>query len=263
MSEGPEIKFKELKLPTGAEKTKIDQIFEVDTRFGIIMAIDSFGSLNIKRLAQILGKNEATIYHHIKWLIEEPELLTLDQQKTLNSKGKYYTLSPLAKNHRVILGLTTGSDKPDQPEERKGTDKINDLLALPLDKLLQVHKTIALEYTTLESIKKEKQLMTYNHVLEDIILSNFETAFNMHKAGKKGKNKNYPFGALSNFSLDMKVTSIHHLYRVIQLLTKLTEDFQELKEEISKEIEDTAEDEIIDLHFHVVGGEVAEFQFQD
>jgi len=114
-------------------------------------------------------------------------------------------------------------------------------------------------------MEKEKRLITYNHVLEDIMLQNLEHSIIALKEDKQPKNTNYPLGALSNFSLDMKVSNIKHLYRLLLLFAKLSEDVQELKQEISEEIDrnEIEEEEIIDLHFHIVGGEIAEFEFEE
>jgi len=121
---GPkEIKFKKLPTPKGEDKRKIDQVFDVDTRYGIIMAIDNFGSLNIKKLAKILGKNEATIHHHVKWLIQDPSMLDIDQKKTMQTKGIFYTLSTTARKYRQILGLTPSTEEQNQPGERRKVRK--------------------------------------------------------------------------------------------------------------------------------------------
>ena len=60
------------------------------------MIIDTFGSSNIKKIANLLKKNEATIYYHIKELVQVPELLQIDEEMTRLRKGKFYKLSPLA-----------------------------------------------------------------------------------------------------------------------------------------------------------------------
>ena len=76
-----EVKYKDKK----EDKKVLDriaEIYSIETRHAIIMAIITFGSSNIKRLSKILSKNEATIYYHIKELTKKPEFLRIDEEIT-------------------------------------------------------------------------------------------------------------------------------------------------------------------------------------
>ena len=80
-------------------KKEIDQrfedIFENNTRYGIVMAIRTFGSMNIKLLASIMGKTVSTIHHHIKEMTQEPSVIIVDNEKTTTLRGIYYKLSDI------------------------------------------------------------------------------------------------------------------------------------------------------------------------
>ena len=112
--------------------------------------------------------------------------------------------------------------------------------------------------------EKERRSIAYNHTLENIMLNNMETAEKAFKKGAKPKNDNYPMGSISNFPLDMKISKPRHLFQILSLLTEIAAKFARLKEEIAEEMdkEKIPEDQRIDIHYHVVGGEIAEFEFE-
>ncbi|NHJ40270.1 MAG: hypothetical protein FK731_09585, partial [Asgard group archaeon] len=96
--ENLEVKYKEKKIDKQLA-ARIEEIYSIETRYAIIMAINTFGSSNIKRLAGILDKNEATIYYHIKELTKKPEFLQIDSELTNSRKGIYYKLTDLAREN--------------------------------------------------------------------------------------------------------------------------------------------------------------------
>jgi DNA-binding transcriptional ArsR family regulator len=64
-----------------------------ETKFGILFALKMFGSLNLKHIAKCLGKSEPAILRQMK-LLTKMNLITLDQQESENSWGKFYQLTP-------------------------------------------------------------------------------------------------------------------------------------------------------------------------
>ena len=89
------VEYKKLKAQSKEILARVNEVYKVETRYAIILAIRNFGSCNIKKLAKILGKNEATIYHHLQYLTKEPELLVIDNKKTREHRGIYYKLSKI------------------------------------------------------------------------------------------------------------------------------------------------------------------------
>lgn len=261
-SREPKVTYRKDQIADPLYLDKLNQMHEVDTRFAIVMAINNFGSCNIKKLARILGKNEATIHHHIKWLSTEPSLLDIDQKKTLSTKGIFYTL---AEQTRLYYYDPGKNEEAGLEELESKLERIDHLLTFPDEKIYQWHLDLIRKHPEGErNIIKERRLMSYNHILENIILENFEEALFAFAHNKEPVNPRYPFGALSNFALDMQVSSSKHLFQIVRLFTKLDYDFSLLKHKI---LEDMNEQEIpqkerIDMHFHVVGGEIAEFDFE-
>ena len=256
-SENIKVDYKKLKAQGKKILDRVNEVYKVETRYGIIMAISNFGSANIKKLAKILGKNEATIYHHLKDLTREPELLVVDNKKTRENKGIYYKLSKVAERNFGEPPLEILETKLHEAHKR--------ILEQTDEEITQMHMKLLSEHPDLGIITdKERRSIAYNHYLESMMLNNLETAEKAFKKGAKPMNENYPLGSISNFPLDMKISKPRHLFQILSLLTEITAKFARLKEEIAEEMEKEKipENQKIDIHYHVVGGEVAEFEFE-
>ena len=256
-SEKIEVDYKKLKAQGKKILDRVNDVYKVETRYAIIMAINNFGSSNIKKLAKILGKNEATIYHHLKELTKEPELLVVDNKKTRENKGIFYKLSEMAERNF--------GEPPLETLETKMPDAYKQILDQSDDKITEIYMKMISEHPDVGILTdKERRSIAYNHNLENIMLNNFEKAEKSFKSGAKPKNSNYPFGSISNFPLDMKISKPRHLFQILSMLTEIAAKFTRLKDEIEEEMneEKIPEDQRIDIHYHIVGGEIAEFEFE-
>lgn len=256
-SEKIEVDYKKLKAQGKKILDRVNEVYKVETRYGIIMAINNFGSANIKKLAKILGKNEATIYHHLKDLTREPELLVVDNKKTRENKGIFYKLSKIAEKNF--------GGPPLEILETKMQEAYKRILEQTDEEIAHMYMKMISEHPDLGIITdKERRSIAYNHNLENMMLNNMATAEKAFKKGAKPMNVNYPLGSISNFPLDMKISKPRHLFQILSLLTEIAAEFARLKEEIAEEMEKEKipENQKIDIHYHVVGGEVAEFEFE-
>jgi len=251
------VEYKKLKAQSKEILVRVNEVYKVDTRYAIILAIRNFGSCNIKKLAKILGKNEATIYHHLKYLTSAPELLIIDNTKTRENRGIYYKLSTIAE---LNFGEPTAEEVESMELEAfvKILDQTDEEIAQMYVKMLSKHPDLG------DMTEKERRSIAYNRNLENIMLSNMDAAETALKQGLKPLNETYPLGTISNFPLDMKISKPRHLFQILKFMAEMTIKFAKLKAEISQEMkkEKTPEDQMIDIHYHVVGGEVAEFEFE-
>ena len=73
-----------------------------------------------------------------------------------------------------------------------------------------------------------------------------------------------PDGGLNDFSLDIKIATPRHRYKIINLSVETLRKYKTLKEEIKKDLLEMniPEKNQIDYHLHLVGGEIAEFEFE-
>lgn len=62
-----------------------------------------------------------------------------------------------------------------------------------------------------------------------------------------------------------KVVKARHIFQFIRLFTKFQIEFRQLRQEIENEIAScgVTEDEEINLHYSIIGGEIGEFEFID
>ncbi|MHA1367757.1 MAG: hypothetical protein ACTSP5_15300 [Candidatus Heimdallarchaeota archaeon] len=74
------------KIPEQIREKFIETLYD-EVKFGIINAIDFYESVNLKRLAVLVGRPETTTIRYIKKLLAE-ELITIDAEKTAKEWGK-------------------------------------------------------------------------------------------------------------------------------------------------------------------------------
>lgn len=247
-------------LSTQELKVRIDDVYAVETRLAILMAIGSFGSANIKRLAKLLGKNDATILHHLKHLLDEnrgPRMLEIDTQMTMKLTGKYYKLTEVAER---IFG-----EPPSEILEKKMIPTFEAIIEKSDTEINEILGKMRVNHP--ESEKQadiERKRLSYNHLFEGMMVGNLEKAQQAFAAGKKPKNKNYPIGTISNYEVSLKASKTRHLFEVMKLLTNFSVDFGKLKSKIKKEMdkENIPEEDRILLRYHIVGGEIGEFEFE-
>lgn len=251
-----EVKYKERK-----EKKEIlervDEIFKIETRHAIIMAINTFGSSNIKKLAMILGKNEATIYYHIKELTKKPELIQIDQEATHSQKGIFYKLTDLSKKYFS------------EPQPEKMEDVFTQVYNLVENKTDEevakfYYELLAKNPDIGKSTQRDRRRLSYNHILENFMISNLERIEQAVINGAKPKNARYPIGSISISSIDMKISTPKHLFEILLVISEMFGKLSRLQEKFTKEMQkqEIAEDDQIAVHYHVVGGEVAEFELE-
>ncbi|MGY5864992.1 MAG: winged helix-turn-helix domain-containing protein [Candidatus Thorarchaeota archaeon] len=251
------VEYKKLKAQGKEILDRVNEVYKVETRYAIILAIRNFGSCNIKKLAKILGKNEATIYHHLRYLTSAPELLVIDNKKTRENRGIYYKLSKIAE---LNFGEPTAEKL--ESKEHEGFMKLFDQTD---EEIAQIYVEMFSKHPDLGTItEKERRSIVYNRNLENIMLNNMAAAEIALKQGLKPINDVYPIGTISNFPLDMKISKPRHLFQILNFMSEMTVQFSKLKTKIAKEMdkEKTPEDQRIDIHYHVVGGEIAEFEFE-
>ena len=236
--------------------TKIDEVYNIETRHAILMAIDTFGSSNIKKLASFLGKNDATIYYHIKELLKEPALLEIDQEITNNQKGIFYKLTDLAIRHFSEAPFEEMNDLFTQ---------LYDVISSKSDQEVEnfYFELMAKNPDLGKTAERDRRRFAYNHILENFMLNNIEREEQLILQGFKPLNKNYPIGSLFLNSIDMKIIHPKQFFEVIKIVADMMKKLGELKTKYQKDIIEKSipDNEQINLRCHFVGGEITEFKF--
>lgn len=62
----------------------------------------------------------------------------------------------------------------------------------------------------------------------------------------------------------MKISKPRHVFEILKIFNEISIKFYKLKEKIENELdkEKIPEENRINIHYHVVGGEIAEFDFE-
>ena len=252
-----EVDYKGLKKIDSEILKRVNDVFKVETKYAIIMVIKNFGSSNIKKLAKILAKNEATIYHHLQDLTRKPKLLQIDEEKTRDTKGIYYKLSEIAERHFGEPSVEVMETKLEEAYDRILSQSDENLYRIYIE-MLANHPDIG------NQADKERRSLAYNHILENIMVNNLGSAEKAFLKNQKPKNPNYPMGSIANFPLDMKISKPRHVFEILKIFNEISIKFYKLKEKIENEMdkEKIPEENRINIHYHVVGGEIAEFDFE-
>lgn len=250
-----DIKYKEKKEDKKTQE-RIAEIYNIETRHAIIMAINTFGSSNIKKLSKILGKNEATIYYHIKELIKKPEFLRIDAELTNSMKGIYYCLTGLA--------VRNFCEAPPETVEDIFTELFDVLEEKSDEEIAKFYFELMAKNPDLgETAQRDRRRISYYHILDNFMLTNLENTEKTILEGNKPLNKTYPMGSISLNSIDMKISSPRHLFEILKTISEMYGKLSRLKEKFENQMNEhnIPEDERIAVHYHVVGGEIAEFKF--
>jgi len=235
---------------------RFEDLFENETRYGIVMAIRTFGSMNIKILARIMGKTVSTIHHHISEMTKEPEVIEIDNKETTASRGIYYKLSEIA-NERYP------KDKESVFEEEIPTIITRALQLSDEDMAKVMMYRIMAQEDFGELTKQIKRSMSYNHNIENFIINSFGRAEKALKEGLRPKNLKYPFGASTLLNLDLKVSKPRHSVEIGVVMSEFFAKLVKLKRKFEKEMDEEGviEEERIKVYYHLFGGEMSDFEF--
>lgn len=251
-----DVKYKDKKLDKDIFK-RINDVYKIETRHAIIMAINAFGSSNIKKLAKILNKNEATIYYHIKELTKKPELLRIDEEITHSQKGIFYQLTDLALEHF--------SEPPIEKMEEVFTklyeaisDKTDEEISKFYFDLLAKNPEVG------ETAHRDRKRLAYNHILENFMINNLDRIEKAVKKGAKPKDKDYPIGSISISMIDLKISKPRHLFEILTVIAEMYGKLSRLQDKFTKEMDAQSipDENRIDVHYHTVGGELKEFELE-
>ena len=236
---------------------RFEKLFENETRYGIVMAIRTFGSMNIKKLARIMGKTESTIHHHITEMIKEPEVLVIDNEKTTSTRGIYYKLSEITKERYP-------RDKETLFEEEIPT-LMNRVLQLTDEEIAKMMFYRMINQPDFGKIAQGiKRSLSYYRNIENFIVNSFERSENAMREGLKPVNLNYPFGSSTILGIDLKVSKTKHSLEIAQATSEFFAKLVKLNQKFKKEMdeEEVKEEDRIQAYYYLFGGELMDFKFE-
>ncbi len=237
---------------------RFEDLFANETRYGIIMAIRNFGSMNIKTLSKIMGKTESTIFHHIGELLKDPKIIEIDNDKTISTRGIFYKLSKITEKH-----YPKTSDDVFEEDLPTVFDRVSKLNSEEIGKMMMLRMLSQPDLG--EMSKKAKRSMSYFHNIENFILNSFERSEQALLKGFKPKNLNYPFGSHSLLSIDLKIFKPEHMIDIAIVTSEFFAKIAKLKRKFETEMKKKkiAEEQQIDVIYYLFGGEISEFEFEE
>ena len=235
---------------------RFEEIFANETRYGILMAIRTFGSMNIKILADIMGKTVSTIHHHITEMTKEPQVIIIDNEKTTTSRGIFYKLSDVS-----VSRFPKDEDSVYEEDIPTIMERVKNLSDEEISRVMLFRLLSQPDFGHMsQHIKRSRN---YYHNIENFILNSFKRAEEALADGLKPKNLNYPIGAATNLGLNIEVSKPRHSIEISIVMTKFLAELVKLKKKIEKEMveEGVKEEDKIKLHYQIFGGELADFEF--
>lgn len=116
---------------------------------------------------------------------------------TMKLTGKYYKLTEKA----TLLF----AEPPSEVLEEKMIPTFEKMLEQSDDKISEILIKMLVNHPENEKQADiERKRLSYNHLLEGMMVGNLEKAQQAFAAGKKPKNKNYPIGMISNYEVCLK-----------------------------------------------------------
>lgn len=209
-------------------KELYDKLFSKGIGMGIIMALHIYETLNLKKIATLIGKLETTTLNQVKKLLEE-EFIEVDSKATASSRGTYYKLTDLTKKLFKISN----------PDEDLEIEKIKNFSKGDIAK--EALKSLA--NPNFDKILTQVKMVTsINSYIEKFTLQNMEELYDQIKDLKSEDEKIavldkglFPIGTFSFRNHTVVMKNFDQMSRYISFLDEMGTKLKKLKEDFDEE----------------------------
>ena len=192
--------------------SKYQQALQNEIKHGIIMAIKTFNSLNLKRLAEILGKKENVLFYHITEMLKKPKLIEIDPEVTESYRGKYYTLTQELRKKYA---------EEEFDSEVEVTEILDNLLKMSEEGLYNYVLTSLKNHPEIGTIaKKARKTLNYHQILQNIIINNFEKTEEAIIQNLSPIRKKIPVSAFTDLAIEMSVYTPHQILKITKIISE-------------------------------------------
>jgi len=232
---------------------KLEKVIYDEVSFGILTSLRFYGSLNLKRLAQLIGRPETTTIRHLKHLLED-KLIDIDAEKTASSWGKFYRLS------KSVKEIIAKDDRELQQREDQLIAELADYKNMSEETLQEL---FVKEITNKEALEQTALRVKYginlDYNIQKMIINNFiEASKGLNKIREeKGieylkKNLFLDPADINTTTLFVKYSKARHVMELVEKFIEFHIEINELQKEFEKEMdkEEIPEDE---RKLHYVG----------
>jgi hypothetical protein len=230
---------------------QIEKIVYDEVSFSIITSLRFHESLNLKRIAQLIGKPETTTIRHLKQLLKNG-LIDIDAEKTASSWGKFYCLSKQVKAYLKKEDEITRKRVEDFPKEFSKLKKMSET---------ELQEFFAQEITEKDNFDNIALRVDYginlNYNIQKMIINNFIEISKKLKKLKEEKDKEYlkknliiDPADINTTTLFIKYSKAKHIISFIERFAEFHIALEKLREEIQKEMdEEQVPEEERKLHY--------------
>jgi len=220
-------------------RQKYDEIIYEEAENGIIIALEFYNSLNLKRLAELIGRPESTTIRYVKKLLDEG-LIVLDIEKTASDRGKFYKLSDSVISlieERKIRSKEREKwifEEMDHLEERSAKE-IRELLT----KVLFSKENIELDF------QKTKQTFEFASNVQKMIINDatlvvkeLVKVYNQKGLDYLKRNLDIAPSDIELWNISLKLHSISQMIDLVKLFFKWYNELTDFKDKITKEMDE-------------------------
>jgi hypothetical protein len=241
------------------EKIVLDEV-----SFGILLSLRFYGSLNLKKVAQLIGKPETTTIRHLKQLLGD-RMIDIDAEKTASSWGKFYCLT------KPLKAILAKDDMELQKREEEITKELAEYKNMTEEKLQEVFiKEITGKESLEQTALKIKYSINFNANIQKMIINSFiEASSNLNKL-KEEKGVDYiqkhlllDPADINTTTLFIKYSKARHVLALIEKFVEFHREIHQLQRDILEEMDDekVPEDER-KLHFVDLFMGTTEFSYE-
>ncbi len=219
-------------------KKKYENIIYDEVSFGIITSLRFNEPLNLKNLAQLIGRPETTTIRYLKQLLED-KLIDIDAEKTASSWGKFYHLSDPVKK------IVEQNERESQQQENQIFSELANYKNMSEEKLLQIFLREITSKEISDEVKmrlKGETNLSYN--IQKMIINSFINASNRFKKVQEEKGVDYlkknfimDPGDINTTTIFVKYSKVKHVLALIEKFLEFHKGIKELQSEFKQEMD--------------------------
>ena len=218
-------------------RKKYESLLYYEEKYGIFTALQWYESLNLKKIAQIVGRPETTTIRYLKQLVDDG-LIDIDVEKTATSWGKFYKLSTSAKN------LYEEEKKEMEMQAERYSEEFKNFEKSSEEELTQRITNIVLSKENMNKLSTEiKQMIHFTSNIQHMIVNNF--IFTLNELNNLIDKKGLPYlkenllidpGDITQQNFTIRYSTTKHLIKILAIYLNIRTIIKKLEEEINRDL---------------------------
>ena len=218
---------------------KLGKLVYDEVSFGILITLRFYGSLNLKKIAQLIGKPETTTIRHLKQLLKDG-MIDIDAEKTALSWGKFYSLT------KPVKAIIAKDDVELLKREEEVAKELEDYKNMTEEKLQEVFiREITSKESLTQTALRIKYSINFNSNIQKIIINSFIEASNKLNKLKEEKGNEYlqknlilDPADINTATLFIKYSKAKHVLALIEKFVEFHREMHQLQRDILEEMDE-------------------------